>query len=53
MAVGDIKNWKKIILDDKTILHSDTMLFSKEQLNYLSQIDVKEIKDLSNLSRVN
>lgn len=45
MVVGDIKKWKKIILDDRTILHSDIMLFSKEQLNCLSQLDVKEIRD--------
>lgn len=45
MVVGDIKKWKKIILDDRTILHSDIVLFSKEQLSCLSQLDVKEIKD--------
>ena len=45
MVVGDIKKWKKIILDDRTILHSDITLFSKEQLNCISQLDVKEIKD--------
>ena len=45
MVVGDIKKWKKIILDDRTILHSDITLFSKEQLNCLFQLDVKEIKD--------
>lgn len=45
MVVGDIKKWKKIILDDRIILHSDIILFSKEQLNCLSQLDVKEIRD--------
>lgn len=45
MIVGDIRKWKKIILDDRTILYSDLMLFSKEQLNCLFQLDVKEIKD--------
>lgn len=45
MIVGDIKNWKKIILDDRTILRSDLMLFNSAQIDNLSQLKVKEIRD--------
>lgn len=45
MIVGDIKKWKKIILDDRTILASDFELFSSEQKQNLSQLVIKEIKD--------
>lgn len=40
MKVKDCKNWKKIFMGGRTILKSDTVLFSGEQREMLENLEV-------------
>lgn len=40
MKVKDYKNWKKIFMGGRTILKSDTVLFSGEQREMLENLEV-------------
>lgn len=48
MKVKDYKNWKKIFMEDRTILKSDMVLFSGEQRERLENLEVMT-KDGKNL----
>lgn len=45
MKVSDIKKWKKVILDDRTILQSDVSLMSYSQRECLNNLEITEIRD--------
>lgn len=45
MTVSDIKKWKKIILDDRTILQKDLPYMSYSQKECLKNLEITEIRD--------
>ena len=45
MTVSDIKKWKKIILDDRTILPQDLSYMSYSQKECLNNLEITEIRD--------
>ena len=45
MIVADIKKWKKIILDDRTILQKDLSSMSYSQRECLNNLKITEIRD--------
>ena len=48
MTVADIKKWKKIILDDRTILQKDLSYMSYSQRECLNNLKITEIRDGGN-----
>lgn len=45
MIVADIKKWKKIVLDDRTILQKDLSSMSYSQRECLNNLQITEIRD--------
>lgn len=45
MIVADIKKWRKIILDDRTILQKDLSYMSYSQRECLNKLEITEIRD--------